>query len=209
MATRSLIGMQVENGIKTMYCHYDGHLTGVGTTLLTHYTDPAKVAELVELGYISSLGDTPVIKERPIGCKDWDGSVCDAANSDIPTVLLCGASLSDLWDANGQEWEYLFTREGKWLVRKSEFGREVGEWLLLIVGKDGNAVQGHAYETKAGNKPAKKVAKTSVATTMEPATLAADSDSFLGLFARFGDLPAAKREKVLPALKALLEMAEG
>ena len=87
MATRALIGMQAENGIKTMYCHWDGYPAHVGTILLTHYTDTAKVAQLVELGYVSCLGTTPVIKERPIGCKDWDDAFCDGANPDIATVL--------------------------------------------------------------------------------------------------------------------------
>ena len=94
MATRALIGMQVENGIKTMYCHWDGYMAALGTSLLSDYMDPLKVARLIELGYISSIGSEPVIKDRPIGCKDWDYSACDAANTGIPAVLRAGGQPS-------------------------------------------------------------------------------------------------------------------
>lgn len=41
-----------------VYCHFDGDLGGVGTTLNKYYRDPAKVKELITLGYngISILG---------------------------------------------------------------------------------------------------------------------------------------------------------
>lgn len=59
MATRSLIGMNQGNGIiKTIYCHWDGYPEGVGATLVEHYNTPVKVNGLLELGDISSLGDT-------------------------------------------------------------------------------------------------------------------------------------------------------
>lgn len=199
MATRSLIGMQVENGIKTMYCHWDGYLSEVGVRLATHYTDPVKVAKLIELGYISGLG---LAIER-----------CVRPDPSIAPTLHAGAKLDNLWDEAGQEWEYLYTREGKWLVRHSSYGREVGPWNLLVLDVDGKACIGGIYH-ECAQEPTKataprKRAKASTAATLEPAKPAADPDSFLGLFARFGDLPAAKREKALPALKALLEMVEG
>jgi hypothetical protein len=56
MATRSLIGMNLGNGIvKTIYCHWDGYPEGVGVTLVKHYNTPSKVNELLELGDVSSL----------------------------------------------------------------------------------------------------------------------------------------------------------
>ena len=56
MATRSNIGMQQSDGtIKAIYCHWDGYPAGVGATLAEHYTDPAKVEALINLGDFSSL----------------------------------------------------------------------------------------------------------------------------------------------------------
>lgn len=198
MATRALIGMQVENGIKTMYCHWDGYEAALGTTLLNDYMDPLKVARLIELGYISSIGSEPVIKERPIGCKDWDYSACDATNTSITAVLHAGAGLADLWDEADQEYEYLFTLEGTWLVRKSEYGREVGEWHKLVM-MDGKATMGELYQAE----------EPKLAKAPKKAAQVAPVDQFAEALAAFQALPASKQAKVLPALKALLEMAEG
>ena len=58
MATRSNIGARQEDGtIKAIYCHWDGYPEGVGATLAEHYTDPAKVEALLNLGDFSSIAD--------------------------------------------------------------------------------------------------------------------------------------------------------
>jgi hypothetical protein len=59
MATRSNIGaLQNDGTIKVIYCHWDGYPEGAGATLTEHYTDPAKVEALLNLGDISSLRAT-------------------------------------------------------------------------------------------------------------------------------------------------------
>ena len=56
MATRSTIGMKLEDGsIKQIYCHWDGYPSNNGSILLNHYNTPEKVEELLELGNLSSL----------------------------------------------------------------------------------------------------------------------------------------------------------
>jgi hypothetical protein len=57
MATRSTIAMIAEDGqmVRSVYCHWDGYPDGVGATLREHYTDPAKIQQLLDLGDISSL----------------------------------------------------------------------------------------------------------------------------------------------------------
>ena len=55
MATRSSIAMKTENGIRGIYCHWDGYPEHNGDILSKHYIDPAKVKELIDLGDISSL----------------------------------------------------------------------------------------------------------------------------------------------------------
>jgi hypothetical protein len=60
MATRSLIGMNLDNGItKVIYCHWDGYPEHNGQLLVDNYTSPSAVFELMELGDVSSLGETP------------------------------------------------------------------------------------------------------------------------------------------------------
>ena len=60
MATRSLIGMNLDNGItKIIYCHWDGYPAHVGELLVHDYNTPALITELMELGDLSSLDATP------------------------------------------------------------------------------------------------------------------------------------------------------
>ena len=55
MSTNSAIGVVVNGKIKSVYCHWDGYVDGVGKTLVENY-DQAKTEQLVSLGAISSLG---------------------------------------------------------------------------------------------------------------------------------------------------------
>jgi hypothetical protein len=60
MATRSLIGMNLDNGItKIIYCHWDGYPEHVGELLVNDYNTPALITALMELGDLSSLAETP------------------------------------------------------------------------------------------------------------------------------------------------------
>ena len=54
MGTRSRIGVMHGDKVKSIYCHWDGYLDGVGNTLLKHY-DSARANNLVALGDMSSL----------------------------------------------------------------------------------------------------------------------------------------------------------
>jgi hypothetical protein len=58
MATRSYIGVRnLDNTVDYIYCHFDGYPTGVGATLVEHYTDIDKVNALMKLGDLSVLGE--------------------------------------------------------------------------------------------------------------------------------------------------------
>lgn len=72
MSTRGRIGIAREDGkVESIYCHHDSYISGVGATLLEHYTDPEKVKALIALGDISSLHEN--IEPDPVGGKyrDW------------------------------------------------------------------------------------------------------------------------------------------
>lgn len=60
MATRSFIARYNSDTdtYTAIYCHWDGYPTGVGLTLRDHYNDDQKVRMLVDMGGLSSLGDT-------------------------------------------------------------------------------------------------------------------------------------------------------
>ena len=59
MATRSLIGIKLGDYIKTIYCHWDGYPEHNGQLLVDNYTSPSAVFDLLELGDLSSLAETP------------------------------------------------------------------------------------------------------------------------------------------------------
>ncbi len=57
MSTRSRIAVLQENdgSVKSVYCHWDGYLSGVGVTLLNHYNTYQRANAVVALGGLSSL----------------------------------------------------------------------------------------------------------------------------------------------------------
>ena len=59
MGTRSTIALEFADGsVSQVYCHWDGYLSNNGEILRDSYTDPFKVARLLEGGDMSSLSDT-------------------------------------------------------------------------------------------------------------------------------------------------------
>lgn len=57
MSTQSFIGIELKDGtIKSIYCHSDGYLEGVGMTLFEHFQDSKKIKKMIKLGGLSSLG---------------------------------------------------------------------------------------------------------------------------------------------------------
>lgn len=68
MSTSSVIArLNTDGSIDVITCQKDGYLSHVGVILQTHYTDPAKVAELIALGDLSKLGPEIGV-EHPFGC---------------------------------------------------------------------------------------------------------------------------------------------
>jgi hypothetical protein len=56
MATRGTIALEFADGsVQMVYSHWDNYLAHNGRILKEHYSDPFKLAQLIELGSISSL----------------------------------------------------------------------------------------------------------------------------------------------------------
>ena len=56
MSTAAIIGIKRGRTIRSIYCHNDGDLFGVGVVLDQEYDYEAKIEELIKGGDISSLG---------------------------------------------------------------------------------------------------------------------------------------------------------
>lgn len=113
MATRSRIGVERDGIIKSIYCHYDGYLGGVGNYLLNYYNSQEKAEELISYGDMSCIGE--VIGEKV----DFDtfhdyGRQCLFYHRDRGEEFsITEISESEL--AEEQEYNYLF-KDNMWYV---------------------------------------------------------------------------------------------
>ena len=109
MATRSTIGI-IDNrtGVVTsIYCHWNGYPEHNGEILVKHWSDPAKIWALMDLGALSSLGEE-------IGEKhDFNDSGpihCTAYGRDRGETQVGSQTHNSLgeWLDNGEEYNYLW-----------------------------------------------------------------------------------------------------
>jgi hypothetical protein len=115
MATRSNIAYKTAEGkIRSVYCHWDGYVANNGKILLENYTTTDKVAALVALGSISSLGtelgEQQDFDDRNSQKDEWtlayhrDRGEQLVVNEydDIPSWIADMEEYAYLW--NGKEW---------------------------------------------------------------------------------------------------------
>ena len=141
MSTNSRIAVVQKNGkVKSIYCHWDGYLSGVGQTLVDHYNDEKKANALVKLGDISCLykhikplkeapeaffhgeGKPRILKakEHNFNTQQKDVTVAyhrdrgEDYNQDINKSLEDFIENGDL-----QGYDYIF-KDGKWFVLKGK-----------------------------------------------------------------------------------------
>lgn len=75
MSTSCSISLKKNNQFKSIYCHNDGYLEGVGKMLVNNYKTDSDVEKLLALGDLSSIGRLPVDKsflwDVNANSKDW------------------------------------------------------------------------------------------------------------------------------------------
>jgi hypothetical protein len=116
MGTRSFIAMKTAPGFTGIYCHWDGYLEHVGRLLRQHYTDPAKIAELIDHGDVSSLaadiGNPHDFDSRPEGQTTFSGR--DRGENDCgPKSRKSLQAIMNYANRCGCEYFYLFA-DGVW-----------------------------------------------------------------------------------------------
>jgi len=124
MATRSRIGLMLEGGtIKHSYCHWDGYPTGVGKTLLEHYSNIEKVKELLSFGDMSYL--TPKI--NPDGIHNFENPEKDVTlfykrdrgeMNDVDSVTTSMDEYLSSKYSSGIDYLYLL-KDGNWFLRNT------------------------------------------------------------------------------------------
>ena len=118
MATRSRIAVETkEGGVRSVYCHFDGYPDGVGANLLQKFpdgTDSKEVEEYIDLGDRSTT-------ELSYG--EWRGEDCPPQSH---------PSVSDFFEGDIEEWGYLYTQEGQWLVKEG-YGKKEPDVLSQVI----------------------------------------------------------------------------
>lgn len=123
MATRSRIGMEMADGsVKSIYCHWDGYPSHNGSILIENYKDRKKVEALIELGSISSLSENVVPEggEHSFASPQEGVTVAyhrDRGEKKQPARI--DLSVPDFFNSDIEEYGYLFTQEGEWLVKSA------------------------------------------------------------------------------------------
>jgi len=127
MATRSRIAIEKENGtVESIYCHWDGYPENNGRILVENYTDHEKVQALIDLGDISYLA--PNVEAAPDTGHTFndpvDGVVVAYGRDRGETGIgkKSHSSVPDFFNGDIEEYGYMFTQEGQWLVKS--WGRD-------------------------------------------------------------------------------------
>jgi hypothetical protein len=117
MSTNSSISTKIDNKIISIYCHWDGYLEHNGKLLVENYKTLEAVKELLDLGYLSSLGKT--INECVAYHRDRD----EELEQDVYTIDL---------NENDFITQYkIATRTDKSLVYDYYFNVEDNQWYLF------------------------------------------------------------------------------
>ena len=124
MGTRSTIGMKKpDGGVVAIYCHWDGYPAHNGDILNKHWTDTDKVAQLIGLGDLSSLGTEIGKKQNFDDRLGQDDNWCLAYGRDRGEKDVAARHYKNVYDwieskkNSWCEWAYLWDGQD-WLVHE-------------------------------------------------------------------------------------------
>jgi hypothetical protein len=108
MATRSRIAIENQDGtVTSIYCHWDGGIGTNGERLSQNYATTELVSGLIELGNISSLGEST--EDTVAFARDRGEDFKQTTYENVPTLFEDGFE-------NGVEFVYCFIKDQFWLV---------------------------------------------------------------------------------------------
>lgn len=127
MATRSTIALEFADGtVGQVYCHSDGYLSYNGKILMTHYTDPFKLKQLIDNGDVSFLGvdiGEKIDFNASAVYNDFNQAVqCRFYGRDRGETDISAKYFTDFQDYKDnhyeQEYEYILRNDGNWYVKQ-------------------------------------------------------------------------------------------
>ena len=137
MATRSRIGIENPDGtVSSVYCHWDGYPSNNGRILCEHYTDREKVQKLIELGSLSLLDERvapeanePHTFDKPINGVTVAYHRDRGEDYDEPRL---DESIAKYAKSDIEEYGYVFTKKGEWVVAGYHTGKKLTKVLDLL-----------------------------------------------------------------------------
>jgi len=132
MSTRSAIITKTENGYRGIYCHFDGYLSGVGKTLKEHYKDVSKVKDLIDLGFISCLGEEIVPRGNNHSYEHPEKGVTIAYARDMGEEKIeafCGKTAEEVSKKIGHNGYVYVFENGEWFCNGQKFECKEGVWF--------------------------------------------------------------------------------
>jgi hypothetical protein len=114
MATRSLIGIKLDNIVKTIYCHWDGYPEHNGKLLVENYSTPAAITELMLLGDLSTLDINPDKCKAYHRDRNEPWGMVEPREMDMNTVV------KDAVKDYGVDYVYIYNNEFEWDCFKSD-----------------------------------------------------------------------------------------
>jgi hypothetical protein len=137
MSTNSRIGIEQADGtVKSIYCHWDGYPKGVGKTLVEHYLMREKIESLIALGDLSQLGEQPEPTGRvPHSFDKPEDGITVAYSRDRGDDLnpaRIDKSLNDFVGSDVEEFGYVYTQYGEWMMVDGNRSRELKNLELLL-----------------------------------------------------------------------------
>lgn len=125
MATRSTIAMKRNDGTYAQtYCHFDGYPERNGRILLEYYSNPNRLAKLIDLGDLSVLGPELSAPEGKAHSFQFPvEGVCVAYGRDRGETGVAAHVYDNeqdfSWYRSHEEFDYLFA-DGVWWVNGEE-----------------------------------------------------------------------------------------
>mgnify|MGYP000017277236 FL=1 len=120
MATRSTIAIKTEDGIKAIYCHWDGYVDHNGRILKDNYVDAEQVNALIDLGDLSSLsteiGEKHDFDDRSTHKDEWCTYYGRDRGEDAPATIY--PTIAEWVEGYAESWcEYFYLFDGQdWIV---------------------------------------------------------------------------------------------
>jgi hypothetical protein len=118
MSTNSSISVKTKDGIKTIYCHWDGDINYNGRMLYSFYNTQEKIESLIELGDISFLDKSSIKPEGHSFNEPVKGYTVsygrDSNYSD--TDYRCYDSIKEMLKNEKREYNYYFENDTWYLI---------------------------------------------------------------------------------------------